>query len=396
MPLGFVEMRQAFGREGEYGRWLRQLPVAIKIDGLLFVHGGISPAVAPLGCDGDQRSGAARADERSRQDARQRAGQPHRSRRRTAVVPRPGSGAGHLRAAARPRSSSTLHVRAIVVAHTVAPLDRMTTRFDGRVIEIDTGMQPAYIADGRASALEIRGGEATAIYVDRRDPSGASEARRVRAAAGRRPAVISTIERKDRQDRKGGLMRKPSARTVHTIMRALAGAIDQHDLPAVEKIAEESQEDPFEVLISTMLSAQTRDPVTAAASARLFRVARTPRTMAKLTTMRIERLIYPVSFYRHKAKHVKETCRLLVDTLSRPRAGDDGGAADAAGRRDARPPTSCSSCPSRACGTSASIPTCIGFRTVWDGCGPARPRKRSRRCTRPPRIGGGRSSTSIS
>ena len=107
-------------------------------------------------------------------------------------------------------------------------------------------------------------------------------------------------------------MRKPSARTVHTIMRALAGAIDQHDLPAVEKIAEESQEDPFEVLISTMLSAQTRDPVTAAASARLFRVAHTPRAMAKLTTMRIERLIYPVSFYRHKAKHVKETCRLLV------------------------------------------------------------------------------------
>ena len=124
--------------------------------------------------------------------------------------------------------------------------------------------------------------------------------------------AVSTIERKDRQDRKGGLLRTPPARTVHTIMRALAGAIDQHDLPAVEKIAEESQENPFEVLISTMLSAQTRDPVTAAASARLFRVARTPRAMAKLTTMRIERLIYPVSFYRHKAKHVNETCRLLV------------------------------------------------------------------------------------
>src|SRR5499426_76894 len=108
-------------------------------------------------------------------------------------------------------------------------------------------------------------------------------------------------------------MRKPSARAVHTIMRALARAIDQHDLPAVEKIAEESRQDPFEVLISTMLSAQTRDPVTAAASARLFRVARTPRTMANLTTTRIERLIYPVSFYRHKATHVKETCRILVD-----------------------------------------------------------------------------------
>jgi endonuclease-3 len=95
-------------------------------------------------------------------------------------------------------------------------------------------------------------------------------------------------------------------------MHALARAIDHHDLPAVEKIAEESQEDPFEVLISTMLSAQTRDPVTAAASARLFRLARTPRTLARLTTKRIEKLIYPVSFYRHKAKHVKATCRILL------------------------------------------------------------------------------------
>jgi endonuclease III len=96
-------------------------------------------------------------------------------------------------------------------------------------------------------------------------------------------------------------------------MRALARAIDNLDLPAVEKIAEDSQEDPFEVLIATMLSAQTRDAVTAAASARLFKVARTPRTIAKLTEKQIEKLIYPVSFYRHKAKHVKEACRILVE-----------------------------------------------------------------------------------
>src|SRR5204863_4549801 len=105
---------------------------------------------------------------------------------------------------------------------------------------------------------------------------------------------------------------KPPQKKVETVMRKLAREIDDHALPAVGKIAEESNEDPFEVLISTMLSAQTRDPVTAAASARLFKVARTPRTLAKLTTKRIERLIYPVSFYRHKARHVKETCRILV------------------------------------------------------------------------------------
>jgi endonuclease III len=96
-------------------------------------------------------------------------------------------------------------------------------------------------------------------------------------------------------------------------MRALARAIDGLELPAVEKISESSQEDPFQVLIGTLLSARTQDATTAAASERLFAAARTPKTMAALTVKRIERLIYPVSFYRHKAKHVKATCRILVD-----------------------------------------------------------------------------------
>jgi endonuclease III len=100
-------------------------------------------------------------------------------------------------------------------------------------------------------------------------------------------------------------------------MRRLARAIDGLDEPAVEKIAEEQQDDPFQVLIATMLSAQTRDPVTAEASRRLFRVARTPETMAKLTEMEIQRLIYPVSFYRNKAVHVRETCRQIVTRFRR-------------------------------------------------------------------------------
>ena len=97
------------------------------------------------------------------------------------------------------------------------------------------------------------------------------------------------------------------------VMRTLAREVDGLEELAVEKIAEEHEENPFHVLISTMLSAQTRDPVTHAASTRLFRVARSPRTMAKLPVKRIERLIYPVSFYRNKAVHVKRTCEQLVD-----------------------------------------------------------------------------------
>lgn len=96
-------------------------------------------------------------------------------------------------------------------------------------------------------------------------------------------------------------------------MRALARAIDGLDLPAVEKIAESQEESPFQVLIATLLSARTQDATTLAASTRLFKVARTPRTMARLPVKQIERLIYPVSFYRHKARHVKATSRRLVD-----------------------------------------------------------------------------------
>src|SRR5688572_27083503 len=95
-------------------------------------------------------------------------------------------------------------------------------------------------------------------------------------------------------------------------MRTLAREIDGLELPAVEKIANSQAEDPFQVLIATLLSARTQDATTLAASTRLFRAARTPRSMARLTVRQLEGLIYPVSFYRQKAKHVKATCDILV------------------------------------------------------------------------------------
>jgi endonuclease-3 len=99
---------------------------------------------------------------------------------------------------------------------------------------------------------------------------------------------------------------------IAAVMRRLGREIDGLDEPAVEKIAEEQKEDPFQVLVATMLSAQTRDAVTHAASTRLFRVGRTPRALAKLTEKEIERLIYPVSFYRNKAVHVKQACEQIL------------------------------------------------------------------------------------
>ena len=103
------------------------------------------------------------------------------------------------------------------------------------------------------------------------------------------------------------------AKHVGAVMRALARAIDGLELPAVEKISDSQQEDPFQILIATLLSARTQDATTLAASTRLFARARTPKTMGKLTVKEIERLIYPVSFYRHKARHVKATCQMLME-----------------------------------------------------------------------------------
>ena len=106
--------------------------------------------------------------------------------------------------------------------------------------------------------------------------------------------------------------RKPDPRVVGRVMRRLAREITGLELPAVEKISQAQAEDPFHILIATILSARTQDATTDAASARLFRAARTPRTMARLPVKTIERLIYPVSFYRHKARYVKACCEQLV------------------------------------------------------------------------------------
>jgi endonuclease-3 len=95
-------------------------------------------------------------------------------------------------------------------------------------------------------------------------------------------------------------------------MRSLRRAITGMELPAVEKISDAQSENPFQILIATLLSARTQDATTHAASTRLFRRARTPRAMAKLPIGDIEKLIYPVSFYRNKARHVKACCEMLV------------------------------------------------------------------------------------
>lgn len=78
------------------------------------------------------------------------------------------------------------------------------------------------------------------------------------------------------------------------------------------------QSDPFRILVTAVLSTRTQDPVTAAAGARLLRRAPGPRALARLSPARIQQLIYPVGFYRTKAKLLPELARMLV-------AGRNGG-----------------------------------------------------------------------
>jgi hypothetical protein len=184
MPLGFFEMRQAFGPDGEYGRWLRQFPVTVKIDGLMFLHGGISPAVAPLGCAAinDQVRRELTTDLEKTREA------PLASLTARVDGPLWYRGLAQEDDSFAPQIDEILakaQADAVVIGHTVATTGRITSRFGGRVIQIDTGMQPAYAQGGRASALQIMGGAMTAIYVDRRDPLVVPARQRAPAAAAR-------------------------------------------------------------------------------------------------------------------------------------------------------------------------------------------------------------------
>src|SRR5512136_2435366 len=66
------------------------------------------------------------------------------------------------------------------------------------------------------------------------------------------------------------------------------------------------ERDPFQVLISCILSLRTQDRTTEEASRRLFQIARTPDGLAKVPVAKIEKAIYPVGFYRVKAKRIRE------------------------------------------------------------------------------------------
>jgi endonuclease-3 len=87
---------------------------------------------------------------------------------------------------------------------------------------------------------------------------------------------------------------------------------ERHKAPIIAKMAGRKRP-PFEILVSTVLSLRTQDATTAAASARLFRRAKTPKSLLRLGSAEIGRLIYPVGFYNVKARQLTEIAQILIE-----------------------------------------------------------------------------------
>jgi len=98
---------------------------------------------------------------------------------------------------------------------------------------------------------------------------------------------------------------------IQAALRILRREVSQWQEPVVGVVAKESS-DPFRILIACVLSLRTKDQTTAEASRRLFSLASDPSNMLRLSRRRIERAIYPVGFYRTKAKQIHEICRRLL------------------------------------------------------------------------------------
>ena len=101
---------------------------------------------------------------------------------------------------------------------------------------------------------------------------------------------------------------------IHAAIQLVRQEVDRWQEPVLGVVAKQSGRDPFLILISCLLSLRTKDKTTREASDRLFAMARTPASMLKLPLKKIERAIYPVGFYRTKAKSIHQICRRLIDT----------------------------------------------------------------------------------
>lgn len=101
---------------------------------------------------------------------------------------------------------------------------------------------------------------------------------------------------------------------IHAAVKLIKKRIRQWEEPVVGVVARESR-DPFRILIACLLSLRTKDQTTAEASERLFKLSDTPAQMVKLPLKQLERAIYPVGFYKTKAKQIHAICQSLLENF---------------------------------------------------------------------------------
>ncbi|MFH1063895.1 MAG: endonuclease III [Candidatus Woesearchaeota archaeon] len=99
---------------------------------------------------------------------------------------------------------------------------------------------------------------------------------------------------------------------VDKIVSILKKEVKNYTTPIVTEVKDDTH-DPYQVLISCLISLRTKDEVTRDAFHRLFNVADTPKKIAALPVSRIEKLIYPAGFYKTKAWKIKAISKELVD-----------------------------------------------------------------------------------
>jgi len=98
-------------------------------------------------------------------------------------------------------------------------------------------------------------------------------------------------------------------------IRIMLDNISPSSYSALEELSKRQGNDPFKILIATILSHRTRDKNTSLASERLFSVYSNVQRLAEGDINNIERLIKPTGFYKVKARRVKEVSKMLLDSF---------------------------------------------------------------------------------
>ena len=97
------------------------------------------------------------------------------------------------------------------------------------------------------------------------------------------------------------------------ILSILEKEFEKWNAPVVSLMEKRDKRTPFQILISTIISARTKDEITAKASQSLFKLADNPEDMLKLSEEEIAKAIYPAGFYRNKAKAIKEVSKDIIE-----------------------------------------------------------------------------------